>query len=130
MGLFDFLKKSNKSDVELYYEERNKSTNNQNITVNPPVNSSSQSPFNMLVEDVFSIVGRGTVVTGRIQLGSVSVGDTVVLQRVNGSTRNVTVVGIEQFRHRLNSAQAGDNVGLLLQDVARNEIAHGDLLLK
>lgn len=130
MGLFDFFKKSNKSDVELYYEERNKSTNNQNITVNPPVNSSSQSPFNMLVEDVFSIVGRGTVVTGRIQLGSVSVGETVVLQRVNGSTRNVTVVGIEQFRHRLNSAQAGDNVGLLLQDVARNEIAHGDLLLK
>ena len=130
MGLFDFLKKSNKSDVELYYEERNKSTNNQNITVNPPVNSSSQSLFNMLVEDVFSIVGRGTVVTGRIQLGSVSVGETVVLQRVNGSTRNVTVVGIEQFRHRLNSAQAGDNVGLLLQDVARNEIAHGDLLLK
>lgn len=134
MGLFDFLKKSNKSDVELYYEERNMRANPQNQNVTSPVNNTANAcphmGFNMTVDDVFSITGRGTVVTGCVELGSINVGDTVVLQRVDGSTRNVTITGIEKFRKKLNSAQQGDNVGLLLQGLTRHDIARGDLLLK
>ena len=80
--------------------------------------------FRMTVGDVFSIAGRGTVVTGRVEAGSVRVGDTV---RVNGA-RPVSVDGIEMFRKTVETAGVGDNVGLLVRDLRREDIDRGDVL--
>jgi translation elongation factor EF-Tu-like GTPase len=90
--------------------------------------SGSAPGFRMTVEDVFAITGRGTVVTGRIEAGRITKGATVSLTRADGTARPVLVKGIEMFRKRTDSAAAGDNVGLLLDGVARDGVARGDLL--
>lgn len=84
--------------------------------------------FRMTVEDVFFIRGRGTVVTGQIESGTLRKGDEVYLNGQGGSRRTV-VTGIEMFRRILDQAQAGDNVGLLLRDVPKEDVQHGDVLL-
>ena len=84
--------------------------------------------FRMTVEDVFSIKGRGTVVTGRIETGTVRVGDEIILQGRNGEKR-IIVSGIEMFRKTMNQAGTGDNVGLLLKDVDRADVQQGDVLI-
>lgn len=89
---------------------------------------SPSAPFRMPVEDVFTIQGRGTVVTGRIEAGSVNKGDTVRLTRADGSSREVHVDGIEMFRKVVETGTAGDTVGLLVRDLGRNDIGRGDVL--
>ena len=84
--------------------------------------------FRMTVEDVFFIRGRGTVVTGQIESGTLNVNDEIYLRRSN-SSRKVTVNGIEMFRKLLDQAKAGDNVGVLLRDVTKEEVEKGDVLL-
>jgi translation elongation factor EF-Tu-like GTPase len=84
--------------------------------------------FRMTIEDVFSIAGRGTVVTGRVEAGSISKGATLHLTRVGGSTRELEVTGIEMFRKIVDTATTGDNVGLLLKDVGRDDVGQGDTL--
>ncbi len=84
--------------------------------------------FRMTVADVFFIRGRGTVVTGQIESGTINVNDEIYLRRSN-SSRRVVVSGIEMFRKLLNQAQAGENVGILLRDVVKQEIEKGDVLL-
>jgi elongation factor Tu len=84
--------------------------------------------FRLVVEDVFAIRGRGTVVTGRIESGTVHRGDILRLTRTDQSTRAVTVNGIEMFRKVTAEASAGDNVGLLLADLGRDDIGPGDVL--
>jgi translation elongation factor EF-Tu-like GTPase len=84
--------------------------------------------FRLTVQDVFTISGRGTVVTGQVELGSVRRGDTLRLRRADGSSREVAVTGIEMFRKVTDAAAAGDNVGLLLADLRRDDIGAGDLL--
>jgi elongation factor Tu len=86
-------------------------------------------PFLMPVEDVFSITGRGTVATGRIERGIIKVGDTVDIVGMN-SEKQTTVTGVEMFRKLLDEGQAGDNVGLLLRGVAKEEIERGMVLAK
>jgi elongation factor Tu len=86
-------------------------------------------PFLMPVEDVFSITGRGTVATGRIERGIVKVGDTVEIVGMN-SEASTTVTGVEMFRKLLDEGQAGDNVGLLLRGVAKDAIERGMVLAK
>ena len=86
-------------------------------------------PFLMPVEDVFSITGRGTVATGRIERGMVKVGDEVELVGL-GETRKTTVTGVEMFRKQLDQGQAGDNVGALLRGVDKTEIQRGQVLAK
>jgi len=86
-------------------------------------------PFLMPVEDVFSITGRGTVATGRIERGIVKVGDEVALVGF-GATKKTTVTGVEMFRKLLDEGQAGDNVGLLLRGVDKEEIERGMVLAK
>jgi len=88
---------------------------------------SSDPSFAMLIEDVFFIRGRGTVVTGKIDTGSLHTGDTVQLLR-NGVKRPVTVAGVEMFRKVLDQAGPGDNVGLLLSELTKDDVARGDLL--
>jgi elongation factor Tu len=87
-------------------------------------------PFLMPVEDVFSITGRGTVATGRIEQGIVHTGDTVEIVGIHEATKNTVVTGVEMFRKILDEGQAGDNVGCLLRGVAREEIERGQVLCK
>ncbi len=84
--------------------------------------------FHMVVEDVFSIRGRGTVVTGKVEAGSLKVGDEIVI-RGRGADKTAVVTGIEMFRKVRDQASAGDMVGVLLKDVAREDVQRGDELL-
>jgi translation elongation factor EF-Tu-like GTPase len=86
--------------------------------------------FGMTVEDVFSITGRGTVVTGRVQAGTVSTGEQVLLSRAGQPLLQVEVTGVEMFRKIVTTAKAGDNVGLLLRGVKRDQVIRGDVLSK
>ncbi|EFI41296.1 elongation factor Tu, partial [Peptoniphilus sp. oral taxon 386] len=85
-------------------------------------------PFLMPVEDVFSITGRGTVATGRVERGTVKVGDNVELVGLTEEKRTVVVTGVEMFKKQLDQAQAGDNIGALLRGVQRTEIERGQVL--
>jgi elongation factor Tu len=87
-------------------------------------------PFLMPVEDVFSITGRGTVATGRIEQGVVNTGDTVEIVGIHDQTNSTVVTGVEMFRKILDEGQAGDNVGCLLRGVGREEIERGQVLCK
>jgi elongation factor Tu len=86
-------------------------------------------PFLMPIEDVFSITGRGTVVTGRIEQGKVSVGDTIEIVGLT-NTASTTVTGVEMFRKLLDDAQAGDNVGVLLRGTKKEDVERGQVLAK
>ena len=86
-------------------------------------------PFLMPVEDVFSITGRGTVATGRVERGIVKVGDEVELVGL-GETKKTTVTGVEMFRKQLDQGQAGDNIGALLRGIDKTEIQRGQVLCK
>lgn len=90
--------------------------------------ASPTGPFRMVVEDVFSIKGRGTVATGRIETGSVRVGQAVRILRAGTVLSTTTVTGVEQFRKVLDSATAGDNVGLLLGGVTQENVMRDDVL--
>ncbi len=87
-------------------------------------------PFLMPVEDVFSITGRGTVATGRIEQGVVNTGDTVEIVGIHPETSSTVVTGVEMFRKILDQGQAGDNVGCLLRGVKREDIERGQVLCK
>ena len=87
-------------------------------------------PFLMPVEDVFSITGRGTVATGRVESGVVKVQDEVEIVGLTEDIRKVVVTGVEMFRKLLDQAEAGDNIGCLLRGVQRNEIERGQVLAK
>jgi translation elongation factor EF-Tu-like GTPase len=86
--------------------------------------------FQLIVEDVFSITGRGTIVTGRVTAGTVTVGDQVLLSRTGQPMMQIQVTGIEMFRKTVHTAGVGDNVGLLLRGVDRAQVGHGDVLSK
>jgi elongation factor Tu len=88
-----------------------------------------EKPFLMPIEDVFSITGRGTVVTGRIEQGKVSVGDTIEIVGL-ADTASTTVTGVEMFRKLLDDAQAGDNVGVLLRGTKKEDVERGQVLAK
>ena len=87
-------------------------------------------PFLMPVEDVFSITGRGTVATGRIERGTVKISDNVEIVGIRDEISSTVVTGVEMFRKQMDDAQAGDNVGLLLRGVQRTEIERGQVLAK
>ena len=89
----------------------------------------TDKPFLMPVEDVFSITGRGTVATGRVERGTVKVGDNVELVGIR-ETRTCVVTGVEMFRKLLDQAEAGDNVGLLLRGLDRTDVVRGQVLCK
>jgi elongation factor Tu len=87
-------------------------------------------PFLMAVEDVFTITGRGTVATGRVERGVVKVGDEVEIVGIHPETRKTVVTGVEMFRKLLDQAEAGDNIGVLLRGIARDEVERGQVLCK
>jgi len=90
----------------------------------------TEKPFMMPVEDVFSITGRGTVATGRVERGQVKVGDVVEIIGLTEEPKSTTVTGVEMFRKLLDYAEAGDNIGALLRGVAREDIERGQVLAK
>ncbi len=94
----------------------------------PTPERKSDLPFLMPVEDVFSITGRGTVATGRVERGQLNVGDEVEIVGLEDESRKVVVTGIEMFRKLLDYAEAGDNIGALLRGVQRTEIERGQVL--
>jgi elongation factor Tu len=87
-------------------------------------------PFMMPIEDVFSISGRGTVVTGRVETGVVKVGEEVEIVGIHPAVRKTTVTGVEMFRKLLDQGQAGDNIGALIRGVGREEVERGQVLCK
>ena len=96
----------------------------------PTPERQTDKPFLMPVEDVFSITGRGTVATGRVERGTVKVQDTVEIVGLADAPRPTVVTGVEMFRKLLDQAQAGDNIGALLRGVQKNEIERGQVLAK
>ena len=118
MGFFDFFKK--KEYGETLKEQIP-------VTQQPVQNIPVSGDFVMVIEDVFSITGRGTVVTGNVTSGSVTLNDFVVIRETGQQTQ---VTGIEMFRKQCDIAVAGDNVGILLRGVARDEVARGYTLVK
>jgi elongation factor Tu len=90
----------------------------------------TEKPFLMPVEDVFTITGRGTVVTGRIERGSVNINQEVEIVGIKTTSTKTTVTGIEMFRKLLDSGQAGDNVGLLVRGIKREDVERGQVVVK
>ena len=96
----------------------------------PTPERATDKPFLMPVEDVFSITGRGTVATGRVELGTLHVSDEVEIIGIHEDVKKTVVTGIEMFRKLLDEAQAGDNIGALLRGIQRTEIERGQVLIK
>jgi elongation factor Tu len=96
----------------------------------PTPERATDKPFMMPVEDVFSITGRGTVATGRVERGQVKVGDVIDIIGLAEEAKSTTVTGVEMFRKLLDYAEAGDNIGALLRGVSREEIQRGQVLAK
>ena len=90
----------------------------------------NEKPFLMPIEDIFSITGRGTVVTGRIETGTIHVNDPVELVGFGGAPRSTTVTGVEMFRKLLDQGEAGDNVGLLLRGIDKKDVKRGEVVAK
>ena len=119
--MFGFLKKK-KSEEELYLEELEQRKRNQGDS------GGNSSGFELTVEDVFSISGRGTVVTGRVSQGELSQGDRVLIRCRDGRVQESRVGGIEAFRKTMKTARAGEIVGVLLQGVTKDQVGRGDTL--
>ncbi|GAB2484614.1 elongation factor Tu [Nocardiopsis aegyptia] len=96
----------------------------------PEPERDTEKPFLMPIEDVFSITGRGTVVTGRIERGIVNVNETVDIVGIKEDKQTTTVTGVEMFRKLLDQGQAGDNVGLLLRGIKREDVERGQVVIK
>ena len=96
----------------------------------PTPDRKADMPFLMPVEDVFSITGRGTVATGRVERGTVKMGDTVEIVGLSDEKKTTVITGVEMFRKLLDSAQAGDNIGLLLRGIQKKEVERGQVICK
>ena len=96
----------------------------------PTPDRKADMPFLMPVEDVFSITGRGTVATGRVERGTVKMGDNVEIVGLSEEKKTTVITGVEMFRKLLDSAQAGDNIGLLLRGIQKKEIERGQVICK
>ncbi|MFV0394123.1 MAG: EF-Tu/IF-2/RF-3 family GTPase [Coprobacillaceae bacterium] len=86
--------------------------------------------FEFLVQDVFYINGKGVVVTGEVSLGKINVNDTVLLEKSNGQTKEIIINGIETFREMKQSAEVGENVGIMLKNAKRKEVINGNRLYR
>lgn len=125
MGFLDFLFKKEER-IGGDYSENNTINENDSIDL-----ESIDGDFLMVIEDTFTITGRGTVVTGTIASGTIHVGDKVKIRHVaTGEVSATTVTGVEMFRRILDTASVGENVGLLLRGVKRDELERGDVLFQ
>jgi translation elongation factor EF-Tu-like GTPase len=129
MGLWPFGRKKDDMSVDTLLDRANAASPTGTVAAAPveagPVAAGS---FRLPVEDVFSIHGRGTVVTGRIESGVGRVGQEVAVVRGGSVVATTTITGIEMFRKVVDTAGVGDNVGLLLADLAKEQLAAGDVV--
>jgi elongation factor Tu len=130
MALWPFGSKKDDRSVDALLEEANAAspTGPAAAPAAPPVVPTGDGSFRMPVEDIFFITGRGLVVTGRIEAGTVRVGMQVNVVRDGGVATTTTVTGVEMFRKVLDSATMGDNVGLLLKGLGKEQLHTGDLI--
>lgn len=126
MGLFDIFKKKNEDSVEEYYKQRKK----REEEADHLTNNYNSEYFEMMIDDVFRITGRGVVVVGKIGKGTISAGDIVIAEDNDYKRYKVKINKIEIFRKITNVASAGDNVGLLLSEIEGYEPQKGDYLRK
>ncbi len=119
-GYFKFIKNSNRK--QQMNETENKVDSNTNLKYD------KTGAFLMAIEDVYEISGKGIVVTGKIDRGTVKVGDSIQIVGLSKEKVTTTVLGIEMFRNQSESAEIGDNVGILLKDVTKNQVARGQVL--
>lgn len=119
MGLFDiFKKKADEKDAL------------GNMTGNDYTQSGDGAYFRMVIEDIFYITGRGTIVTGVIESGSIKIGDEVIVETQGGTTIKTVITGVESYRQMKNEAHTGENVGLLLAQVQKSQVKSGDIIIK
>jgi elongation factor Tu len=132
MGLWPFGRKKDDRSVEVLLEEANAAspTGPATAAAGPPVVPAGDGSFRMPVADIFTIQGRGTVVTGRVESGTVRVGMQVNVVRDGGVATTTTVTGVEMFRKLLDEGRAGDNVGALLRGVKKEDVERGQVLAK
>ena len=138
MGLWPFgRKKADDMSVETLLDRANAASPTGAVPTAAPApapasasgaGAAGDGTFRMPVEDIFSIQGRGTVVTGRVEAGTVRVGMQVNVVRDGGVATTTKVTGVEMFRKVLDSATVGDNVGLLLERLGREDVHQGDVL--
>lgn len=133
MGIFDLFRRKDQDDVTRELEQLKQRRGEQRV--DPANTDAGSNDFNngagrLVVEDVFSITGRGTVVTGEVTSGTLTVGDQVEILRANRETIRVTIAGIEAFRKVKHSARAGDNVGLLLRGIGKGDVNQHDIISK
>lgn len=130
MGLWPFGRKKDDRSVDALLEEANAAspTGPATAAVGPPDVPAGDGSFRMPIEDIFTIRGRGTVVTGRVASGTVRVGMQVNVVRDGGVAFTTEVSGVEMFRKVLDTATAGDNVGLLLKGLDKEQLHAGDLV--
>ena len=113
---------SGKNTEDIYEKKNNDKIKQDNFY--------SSGSFELEIEDIFSITGRGTVVTGLIKSGMIKVGDKVFIKKASGEVLEDTVTGIESFRKLQDTGEAGQNVGLLLRKSKRNDLGRGDKVTK
>jgi elongation factor Tu len=130
MGLWPFGKKKDDRSVDTLLAEANAAspTGPATAAATPPAAPAGDGTFRLPVEDVFFITGRGVVVTGKVESGTVRVGMQVNVVRDGGVAMTTTVTGVEMFRKVLDSATTGDNVGLLLKGLGKEQLHTGDLI--
>lgn len=126
MGLLDFI--FNRNDNVTQMAPPNP-TPNPTPNSTPDMHPADFAGSGMVVEDVFSIHGRGTVVTGKVR-GEIRIGDMVKIEKLDGTTIETTITGIEAFRKTLDMASEGDNAGLLLRNIDRKQVERGDVIRK
>lgn len=126
MGIFDLFKRKNNGSIDEQMKQEAKQMEVKAIQ-EQELNVNISGPFSMKVEDVFTITGRGTIVTGRVTSGKIGLNETITIEETGKTT---TVKGIEMFRKTADFAQAGDNVGILLDNIARDEIQQGYTIKK
>ncbi len=97
---------------------------------NNPDSYTNSGNFELVIEDTFTITGRGTIITGKIQSGTIQTGDTVFIKTQDGKSIKDEVTAIESFRRKRSTASAGENVGIILKNTGREKIKKGDKLVK
>ena len=129
MGLFDMFRKDKKDDVTKELEQINRRQQQTTTAAEGSLDYAGEAGV-LVVDDVFTITGRGTVVTGTVAAGSFQLGDSVQIVHDGHGTLTTTIQGIEAFRQLLSSANKGDQVGILLQGVDRQDIGKGYAIRK
>ncbi|MEP6479688.1 MAG: EF-Tu/IF-2/RF-3 family GTPase [Rhodoglobus sp.] len=128
MGFWSRLLGRNEYDSTVTNAQAASQAEREAIVAAAPVTPGTPGSFLLTVEDVFSITGRGVVATGQVTSGTVTVGDAVVIDSPGAAAVSATVTGIEAFRKTLTSASAGENVGLLLDGIARDQVERGSTI--